>query len=153
MEELPENFDPREKWPECPTIKEIRDQVHSSFFFCVLICSLSSFLFVSVVFCLLLFSVYCSLFSVYCSLFSVYCSLFSVYCSLFSVYCSLFSCCLFKFLYSLFILVLYFIFYILFVCDICYLLLLLCLLCPFFYIFVWVRDLTYLPLYKVRLFL
>jgi len=25
-EELPENFDPREKWPECPTIREIRDQ-------------------------------------------------------------------------------------------------------------------------------
>jgi len=26
VEELPENFDPREKWPECPTIREIRDQ-------------------------------------------------------------------------------------------------------------------------------
>merc|ERR1711974_298187 len=25
-EGLPENFDPREKWPECPTIREIRDQ-------------------------------------------------------------------------------------------------------------------------------
>merc|ERR1712038_1715689 len=25
-ESLPENFDPREKWPECPTIREIRDQ-------------------------------------------------------------------------------------------------------------------------------
>ena len=23
---MPENFDPREKWPECPTIREIRDQ-------------------------------------------------------------------------------------------------------------------------------
>ena len=29
VEELPENFDPREKWPECPTIREIRDQVLS----------------------------------------------------------------------------------------------------------------------------
>merc|ERR1719347_996684 len=26
VESLPESFDPREKWPECPTIKEIRDQ-------------------------------------------------------------------------------------------------------------------------------
>jgi len=26
IESIPENFDPREKWPECPTIKEIRDQ-------------------------------------------------------------------------------------------------------------------------------
>merc|ERR1712172_434861 len=25
-EGVPENFDPREKWPECPTIREIRDQ-------------------------------------------------------------------------------------------------------------------------------
>merc|ERR1711936_1092874 len=25
-EGLPESFDPREKWPECPTIREIRDQ-------------------------------------------------------------------------------------------------------------------------------
>lgn len=25
-EELPESFDPREKWPDCPTLKEIRDQ-------------------------------------------------------------------------------------------------------------------------------
>jgi len=24
--DIPENFDPREKWPECPTLKEIRDQ-------------------------------------------------------------------------------------------------------------------------------
>merc|ERR1712243_500684 len=26
FDSLPESFDPREKWPECPTIKEIRDQ-------------------------------------------------------------------------------------------------------------------------------
>jgi len=26
FESLPESFDPRDKWPECPTIKEIRDQ-------------------------------------------------------------------------------------------------------------------------------
>eukprot|EP00088_Acartia_fossae_P034356 TRINITY_DN3527_c0_g1_i4.p1 TRINITY_DN3527_c0_g1~~TRINITY_DN3527_c0_g1_i4.p1 ORF type:complete len:267 (+),score=54.65 TRINITY_DN3527_c0_g1_i4:2-802(+) len=26
VENIPESFDPREKWPECPTIKEIRDQ-------------------------------------------------------------------------------------------------------------------------------
>jgi len=26
VEQLPETFDPREKWPECPTLKEIRDQ-------------------------------------------------------------------------------------------------------------------------------
>jgi len=25
-EQIPESFDPREKWPECPTIREIRDQ-------------------------------------------------------------------------------------------------------------------------------
>lgn len=25
--DLPENFDSREQWPECPTIGEIRDQV------------------------------------------------------------------------------------------------------------------------------
>ena len=24
--EVPDNFDPREHWPDCPTIKEIRDQ-------------------------------------------------------------------------------------------------------------------------------
>merc|ERR1719348_1941518 len=24
--EIPKNFDPREEWPDCPTIKEIRDQ-------------------------------------------------------------------------------------------------------------------------------
>ena len=27
LENIPEDFDPREKWPECPTIQEIRDQV------------------------------------------------------------------------------------------------------------------------------
>merc|ERR1711936_291557 len=26
VEEIPESFDPREKWPDCPSIKEIRDQ-------------------------------------------------------------------------------------------------------------------------------
>jgi len=26
LENIPEDFDPREKWPECPTIQEIRDQ-------------------------------------------------------------------------------------------------------------------------------
>jgi len=26
VEEIPASFDPREKWPECPTIQEIRDQ-------------------------------------------------------------------------------------------------------------------------------
>jgi cathepsin B len=26
VEDIPDSFDPREKWPECPTIKEIRDQ-------------------------------------------------------------------------------------------------------------------------------
>lgn len=42
--ELPKNFDPREQWPNCPTLKEIRDQgscgscwVRSVI--CVLICS------------------------------------------------------------------------------------------------------------------
>ena len=25
-ERFPESFDPREKWPDCPTLKEIRDQ-------------------------------------------------------------------------------------------------------------------------------
>ena len=29
--ELPENFDSREAWPNCPSIGEIRDQVISSF--------------------------------------------------------------------------------------------------------------------------
>jgi len=24
--DLPENFDPREQWPNCPTLKEVRDQ-------------------------------------------------------------------------------------------------------------------------------
>jgi len=27
VEEIPESFDPREKWPDCPTLREIRDQV------------------------------------------------------------------------------------------------------------------------------
>jgi len=26
VEQIPESFDPRERWPDCPTIKEIRDQ-------------------------------------------------------------------------------------------------------------------------------
>merc|ERR1711892_1527899 len=26
VEDIPDNFDPREQWPDCPTIKEIRDQ-------------------------------------------------------------------------------------------------------------------------------
>lgn len=26
MEDLPDNFDAREQWPDCPSIKEIRDQ-------------------------------------------------------------------------------------------------------------------------------
>ncbi|XP_023332294.1 cathepsin B isoform X2 [Eurytemora carolleeae] len=26
VEEIPESFDPREKWPDCPTLREIRDQ-------------------------------------------------------------------------------------------------------------------------------
>lgn len=25
-DDLPENFDSREQWPDCPTIREIRDQ-------------------------------------------------------------------------------------------------------------------------------
>ena len=24
--DIPESFDPREQWPDCPTLKEIRDQ-------------------------------------------------------------------------------------------------------------------------------
>ena len=24
--DIPDSFDPREQWPDCPTIKEIRDQ-------------------------------------------------------------------------------------------------------------------------------
>lgn len=27
--DLPENFDSREQWPDCPTIKEVRDQVRT----------------------------------------------------------------------------------------------------------------------------
>ena len=27
--DLPENFDPREQWPNCPTLKEVRDQGRS----------------------------------------------------------------------------------------------------------------------------
>jgi hypothetical protein len=32
VKDLPENFDAREQWPDCPTLKEIRDQGTVSIF-------------------------------------------------------------------------------------------------------------------------